>query len=332
MEKNNQIAIYRSKAGKIELKVSLNRNSIWLNQTQIAVLFDVNIPAISKHIANIYEETELQPKSTVSKMEIVQIEGGRQIKRKIDFYNLDMIISVGYRVNSLRATQFRIWATKTLKQYLVKGYVLNKKRLREQQKSLKILSDSVALIKSKIKLPMLAGQESELFEIVKTYIDSLRLLKLYDDQNIEVGKLKSKTKFILNYHDVVSNIYQLKSQLQKSNLATANFGIENGRQLEAAIGAISQTFDNHDLYQSVEEKAANLLYLIIKDHPFIDGNKRIGSTLFIFFLSKNKFLFKENGEAKINDRALVALALLVAISDPREKDTIIKLIINLIKN
>ena len=331
MKNVNQVAIYKSKTGEVKLKVNFNKDTVWLSQLQIATLFDVNVPAISKHIANIYDEAELQPKSTVSKMEMVQTEGGRQIKRKMDFYNLDMIISVGYRVNSVRATQFRIWATKTLKQYLVKGYVINQKRLKEQQKSLKILSDSVALIKSKIQSPMLLGQESELLEIIKTYIDSLRILKLYDDRQLTTQKLKTPVIFSLNYANTVNTINELKQNLIKQNLANDNFGLENGQALKGLIGAISQTFDNKELYSGIEEKAAHLLYFVIKDHPFVDGNKRIGSTLFIFFLSQNNYLFKSNGEAKINDRAIVALALLVAIPDPREKDTIIKLVINLIK-
>lgn len=252
--------------------------------------------------------------------------------KPIKIYSLDAVISVGYRVNSLRATQFRIWATNILKKYLVKGYAINKTRLLEQQESLKTLSENLAIIKSKIKSPLLAGQESELFEIVKNYIDSLRILKLYDDQLLTTGKLTSAPKFTLEYENAIQNINYLKTNLQKQNLASDNFGLENGHKLKGLIGAISQTFDNRDLYPSIEEKAAHLLYFVIKDHPFVDGNKRIGSTLFIYLLSKNNYLFKANGEAKINDRALVALALLVAVSDPGEKDTIIKLIINLIKN
>jgi hypothetical protein len=163
MDKNNQVKIYKSKVGNISLKIKLVKDTVWLTQSQIAMLFDVNVPAISKHIANIYIENELQPKATVSKMETVQNENGRSVTRNIEYYNLDIIISVGYRVNSQRATQFRIWATKTLKQYLVKGYVLNQKRLKEQQKNLKILSDSVVMIKSKIYLSQMVGQESWAF-------------------------------------------------------------------------------------------------------------------------------------------------------------------------
>lgn len=326
MDIENRVAIYRSSTGKIELKVKLTKNSVWLTQVQISQLFDVNRSVITKHLGNIFKTKELTEKSNVQKMHIAGSD------KPIKIYSLDAVISVGYRVNSLRATQFRIWATNILKKYLVKGYAINKTRLLEQQESLKTLSENLAIIKSKIKSPLLAGQESELFEIVKNYIDSLRILKLYDDQLLTTGKLTSAPKFTLEYENAIQNINYLKTNLQKQNLASDNFGLENGHKLKGLIGAISQTFDNRDLYPSIEEKAAHLLYFVIKDHPFVDGNKRIGSTLFIYLLSKNNYLFKANGEAKINDRALVALALLVAVSDPGEKDTIIKLIINLIKN
>lgn len=329
MDKNNQVKIYKLASGKVGLKVKLDKDTVWLTQAQIAELFGTERPAITKHLNNIFESLELKRKSVCS---ILEHTASDSKKYKTLFYNLDAIISVGYRVNSKQATQFRIWATKTLKQYLVKGYVLNQKRLKEQQKNLKVLSDSVAMIKSKVYLPQLAGQESELFEIVKTYIDSLRILKLYDDQKLTTNRLKRSVKFNLDYETTTRNVNELKQNLVKQDLASDNFGLENGQALKGLIGAISQTFDNKELYPSIEEKAANLLYFVIKDHPFVDGNKRIGSTLFIFFLSKNNYLFKEKGEAKINDRALVALALLVAVSNPQEKDIIIKLIINLIRD
>jgi len=308
MKIQNQVAIYKSKTGEFVINIDTKHDTVWLSQKQMASLFGKTIPTINEHIKNVYKEKELNTSRTIRKFRIVEDEGRRQITRTIDHFNLDVIISVGYRVKSLQGTQFRIWATKTLKHYLVKGYVLNQKRLKEQQKSLKVLSDSVALIKLKIQSPMLAGQESELLEIVKTYIDSLRLLKLYDDQRLTVGKLKSKSKFQLDYQTTIQNINELKTRLLKQSLASENFGMENSHRLEGLIGAISQTFDGRELYPSIEEKTAHLLYFVIKDHPFIDGNKKIGSTLFIYFLSKNNFLFKDSGEAKINDRALVALA------------------------
>lgn len=328
----NQIAIYKSGNKKVEINVDINRDTVWLTQKQMSQLFDKTVPTINEHIKNVYKEKELNLKSTIRKFRIVEKEGNRQVAREIDHYNLDVVISVGYRVKSIRGTQFRIWATKTLKQYLVKGYVLNKKRLTEQQKYLKNLSDSVEIIRSKIKSPMLAGQEEELLGIVKKYIDSIKLLKRYDDRDLETKNLSTKTSFELEYDKVIENVLRFRQELLKQKLASDLFGAENSTKLRGLIGAINQTFDGKDLYPSIEEKAANLLYFVIKDHPFVDGNKRIGSTLFIYFLNKNRYLFKKNGEVKINDRALVALALLVAVSDPKEKETIVKLIINLIKD
>ncbi len=328
MKKVNQVTIYKTKGGEISINVDFDRDTVWLSQKQMSSLFNKDIRTINEHIGNVFKEHELEKKSVIRKFRITADDGKQYLT---NFYNLDVVISVGYRVKSIQGTQFRIWATKILKQYLVKGYAINQKRLKEQEKSLKTLSDSVALIKSKIKLPVLAGQENELLEIIKNYVDSLRLLKLYDEGKLSVHSLK-KTKFSLDYEMVIANINQLKTDLLKRDLANDNFGRENGQALKGLVGAISQTFDNKELYPSIEEKAANLLYFVIKDHPFIDGNKRIGSTLFIYFLNKNNYLFKKNGEAKINDRALVVLALLIAVSDPKEKNTIIKLVINLIKN
>ena len=258
MKQNNQIAIYKSKTGQISMHLDIKRDTVWLTQKQMSILFNKDIKTISEHIGNVYQEKELERNSTIRKFQIVQQEGSRQIKRSVDHYNLDIIISVGYRVKSLQGTQFRIWATKTLKQYLVKGYVLNQIRLKEQQKNLKTLSDSVALIKSKVSLPLMAGQETELFEIVKTYIDSLRILKLYDDQELTTTKLKTPVKFTLAYEETTRNINELKQNLVKQNLASDNFGLENGQALRGLIGAISQTFDNKELYPSIEEKAAFL--------------------------------------------------------------------------
>jgi hypothetical protein len=222
MKEINQVAIYKP----VGLKVKIKNENTWLTQSQISFLFQVDRSVVTKHLKNIFETGELREKSNVQKMHIANSD------KPVKAYNLDVIISVGYRVNSIRATQFRIWATKTLKQYLVKGYVLNQKRLKEQQKSLKTLSDSVALIKSKIYSPQLTGQESELLEIVKTYIDSLRLLKLYDDQQLKTTGLKTPVKFILDYEISTTNINKLKQNLIKQNLASDNFGLENGEALK----------------------------------------------------------------------------------------------------
>ena len=252
VDQSNQIAIYRSKSGRVKLKIKLEKETIWLTQLQIAYLFNVDRSVVTKHLGKIFRDKELTEGSNVQKMHIGKSD------KPVKVYSLDTVISVGYRINSFRATRFRIWATQTLKQYITKGYVLNRQRLRQQQRSLKILSDSVALIKSKLNSPLLANQESELFEIIKSYIDSLRLLKQYDDQQIIVGQLASKSKFLLDYQTAVENVNLLKTNLIKRHLASDNFGLENSHKFHGLIGAINQTFANKDLYPSIEEKG---LYL-----------------------------------------------------------------------
>jgi len=319
----DKIVIYKSKQGNYNVKVNLDKQTVWLTLNQLSKLFNTDKSGVSRHIKNIFETKELSPKSTVAKIATVQQEGNRKIKRNIEYYNLDIVLSVGYRVNSIQATQFRIWATKTLKKYLITGIVANKNRLKELNKTISIISNYS-------KSALLSGHETEIIDLIKNYSDSLVLLKEYDNREINLPKLSTpknqKTLDIIETREFINN-------LRKNRLITSDlFGNEYDHKLDGIIGAINQSFDKQDLYQSLEEKAANLLYLVIKDHPFTDGNKRIGSGLFIYFLNKNKFLYKSNGEIKLNDRGLVALALLVATSDPKDKPIMIKLIINLIKN
>lgn len=246
------------------------------------------------------------------------------------FYNLDVIISVGYRVNSTRATQFRIWATKVLKDYLIRGYALNHKRLLEQSEKLKELQETIGFINSKAAHPELKGQERELLNIVNEYSNSLTLLYQYDNKLLEIHGVEQPT-FELTYDAAREFIHQVKEKLIERGEGSALFGQEISHKFEGIVGALYQTFDKKDLYPSVEEKAANLLYLVIKDHPFGDGNKRSGSLLFIYYLEKNNCLRKASGEAKIPDTTIVALALLIATSHPREKDVTIRIITNLLK-
>ncbi|MGB9755844.1 MAG: RhuM family protein [Desulfurella sp.] len=243
--KRGEVIIYKSKDGP-KLDVHVEKDTVWLNLNQIAKLFDTHKSGISRHIKNVYKNKELEPDSTVAKIATVQIEGDREIEREIEYYNLDMIISVGYRVNSKRATEFRIWATKTLKEHLVKGYTINEKRLLQASDNLLELQKTVTFLQEKSKCKLLARQEQEILNLLAHYASSLTL------------------------------------------------------------------------------------YLIIKDHPFVDGNKRIASFLFVYFLNRNNALYRTSGERKINDNTLTTLALLVAISKPEEKDTFIKLITNLL--
>ena len=324
------IVIYKTKNGP-ELEVKFEKETLWLTLNQIALLFGVQKAAISKHIKNIFKSGELSPVSTVSKMETVQIEGNRRIKRILTYFNLDAIIAVGYRVNSFRATQFRIWATKVLKNYLVQGYAINEKRLLEQTEKFKQLQRTIELIKQKSVLPELKGQAEELLSLISQYANSFTLLYQYDENKITAYKTK-KSKFVLKYEDCKSLIEKLKQELIEKKEASELFGKEVNNKFKSIIGALYQTFNKKELYPTIEEKAANLLYLTIKDHPFVDGNKRIASFLFVYFLEKNNYLFKSNGERKIADTTLVALSLLIATSKPTEKDIMINIITNLLRD
>ena len=306
--------IYKSKNGP-SLEVRLEEETVWLTQKQMALLFDKGISTINEHIKNIYKEGELEEESTIRKFRIVQHEGGRQVERYIDFYNLDVIISVGYRVKSLRGTQFLIWATKTLKEHLVKGYTINEKRLLQTQDKLKELQETISLLQDKASHELLAGHEQEILNLLANYSKTLTLLEQYDKEKLSTSK-RAKNKFVLNYDDAIDVISKVKNELIQKKEASDLFGKEVGDKFRGILGGIYQSFSKKELYPSLEEKAAHLLYFIIKDHPFVDGNKRIASFLFVYFLDKNNFLYRKNGEKKINDNALTALALLIAISDP----------------
>ncbi|OHE15845.1 MAG: hypothetical protein A2540_03475 [Sulfurimonas sp. RIFOXYD2_FULL_37_8] len=327
-ELNNQIIIYEDASGEIRLDVSLENETVWLNQRQMALLFDVNVPAINKHIKNILVDRELDS-STISKMETVQKEGKREVKREIEFYNLDMIISLGYRVNSKRATSFRVWATKILKEYLINGYAINQKRV--AQTGLEELNQTIALLKDTISQSELELSEAkDLLDVILNYSRTWTLLQGYDEDSLKVEVEPKEAKFTLDFDEAKEAIAQLKGELIKKGEATGLFGREKAGEFSGIVRNIYQTFGGVDLLPSIEEKAANLLYYIIKGHPFNDGNKRIGAFMFILFLSKNNMLYKNNGELKINDNALVALSLMTAKSDPKQKDTVINLIVNIL--
>lgn len=324
------IIIYKTPDKNIKIDVNLDQETVWLTQKQMSLLFNKDVKTINRHIINLYKEKELEKNPTISKNEIVQFEGDRRIKRITVFYNLDVIISVGYRVKSIQGTQFRIWATKTLKDYLVKGYAVNEKRLLETQSKFKELQSAINFLKQKSGHELLAGQEQEILSLLADYSKTLSLLEQYDTEKVALQK-SGKGKFVLNYENAVKVISEIRKDLLAKKEASEFFGQENSDKLKAILGNILQTFDKKELYPSIEEKASHLLYFIIKDHPFIDGNKRIASVLFIYFLNKNNYLYKESGEKKINDNALTALSLLIAISDRSEKDKLIKITTNLIK-
>lgn len=326
MDKNS-ITIYSSKNGEIKIEVALKDDTIWLSQKQMADLFEVGQPAIAKHLSNIFKSKELDKNSVHSIMEYTARDNKNY---KTIFYNLDAIISVGYRVNSIKATQFRVWATKILKNYLAKGYAINEQRYRDQKNKLKEIKNLLLLIGEKSKSQIMLGHERDLISLISEYAKSWQLLEEFDKNDLKVGKLSKQVHFEISYDGAIEMVGKMKDQLQRIRLNVYLFGNEIGERLRSVIGAINQTFDGKDLYPSVEEKAAHLLYLIIKDHPFSDGNKRIGSMVFLYYLENNDYLMRNDGSPKVNDNTLVALALLVASSKPTEKENIIKLIINLL--
>jgi len=324
------IKIYKAKTWNTEIQVKLDNETVWLNQDQIAVIFWVNRPAITKHINNILKSWELSEKETSSILEHVQKEWKKQVKRKIKYYNLDMIISVWYRINSKQATDFRIWATSILKDYLVKWYSINQKRL--QERWYKELEQTLDLFKKTLKSWNLSQDEAlGLLDIITNYTNTWLLLQNYDEDKLKEVWNTKNLDYKLESKEAFDSLMELKQNLINKNEATNLFANPREKNiLQWIFWNIYQTFWWIDLYNSVEEKAANLLYFIVKDHPFSDGNKRSWAFLFILFLAKNHILFDENWNKKINDRALVAITLLIAESNPKDKELMVKLLINLI--
>lgn len=323
-EPNNQIIIYEDSNGEVKLDVSLENETVWLSQKQLEVLFDRDQSGISRHLNSIFKSRELDKKSNMQKMHIANSD------KPVEYYNLDVIISLGYRVNSKRATSFRVWATKVLKEYLIKGYAINQKRL--EQKGLKELNETISLLKDTISKSNLELNEAKgLLDVILNYSRTWSLLQGYDEDSLKCNFAPKEAKFILDFDEAKEAIAQLKTELIKKGEATELFGREKAGEFDGIVRNIYQTFGGVDLLPSIEEKAANLLYYIIKGHPFNDGNKRIGAFMFILFLSKNNRLYKASGELKINDNALVALALMTAKSDPKQKDTVINLIVNILE-
>ncbi len=327
--KKGEIVIYKALKGEARVEVRLEKETVWLTLNQIARLFNTDKSGTSRHIKNIYNSGELSKDSTVAKIATVQKEGDRQIERKIEYYNLDVILSIGYRVNSGRATQFRIWATRILKNHLIKGYTINEKRLLEAKEKFQELKIAITFLQEKSRDNLLAGQEQEILRLLSNYSKTLTLLDRYDKNNLSLQR-GGKGSFVLKYEEAVRVIIAVKKDLVSKKEASELFGREYEKKFEGILGNIYQSLGGKELYPSIEEKSAHFLYFAVKDHPFVDGNKRIASFLFVYFLDRNKYLYKESGEKKINNNALVVLTLLIAVSDPKEKDIMIKLITNLI--
>lgn len=324
--KKGEIIIYKTAKNEIELKVKLKQETVWLSLDQMAFLFNRDKSVISRHIKNIFQEKELNQKSVVAKFATTATDGKIY---QVDYYNLDVIISVGYRVKSQNGVKFRIWASKILKQYLINGYVINKKHLLEARNKFYELQETILFLQKQSKKELLKGQETEILNLLADYSKTLSLLDQYDKGKVKTIKGK-KTNFILHYKTCVKIIAELKRELIAKKEAGDLFGQKRNENFEGIIKGLYQTFDKKELYPTIEDKASHLLYLIIKDHPFFDGNKRSAVFLFVYFLDRSDCLFKKFGERKINDNALIALALLIAESDPKDKEIMIKIIKNLI--
>ena len=320
-----EIIIYTAKDGSINLDVRLENETIWLTQDLIVKLFESSKANVSEHIKHIFEEGELDKNSTVRNFRTVRKEGNREVTRNLEYYNLDMIISVGYRINSSRATQFRIWATSVLKEYIIKGYALNEKRLKEQQNQIITLKNSIALMeRGLIEQIENLDTAKEVARILNNFALGLNLLDDYDHKLLDKKGINSTKAKKISKDEFLKIINDMKADF-KSDI----FAQPKDNSFDSSINQIYQTFDGVELYPTLEEKAATLLYLIVKNHSFTDGNKRIAASCFLYFLDKNDMLFK-NDEPLIDNSALFSLTLLIAISKPEEMETIKQIIISIL--
>ena len=321
----NKIIIYQTEDGQTQIDVRLENETVWLTQAQMVELFQTTKQNVSLHVSNVFKEGELEKESTVKEYLTVQQEGKRAVSRQVKYYNLDVIISVGYRVKSKRGTAFRIWARKVLKEYLVKGYAVNERLHKEQIGELRQL---VGILGRTIQDKEIEPNEHNqaLFDIVVDYTYALDTLDNYDYERLAIDKTTKDETFHATYENAMQAINGLREKFGGSTL----FGNEKDESFKSSIGQIYQTFGGEELYPSVEEKAAMLLYLVTKNHSFSDGNKRIAATLFLWFLNNNRILYRADGSKRIADNTLVALTLMIAESRTEEKDVMVKVVVNLI--
>jgi len=318
----SDITIYQSDDGQTQLEVQLDKETVWLNLNQMADLFGRDKSVVSRHLNNIFREGELERKAVVAKFATTAADGKTY---QVDFFNLDVIISAGYRVKSTQGTRFRQWATRILHHHIAKGYTVNEKRLREETNKLAELQQTVQLLARTLANQELVNDTGkEILQVISDYAYALTTLDRYDHGTLIVGKTSGSASFILEYDDAIAIVQSMKGEFN------GLFGLEKDQGFKSALGTIYQTFDGKDVYPSIEEKAAHLLYFVVKNHAFSDGNKRIAAAIFIYFLAANKILYRPDGSKRLADNALVALTLLIAESRPKEKETIAKLIVNLI--
>jgi len=319
---NNEILIYQAEDGSAVTEVRLESETLWLSLNQIATLFGRDKSVISRHLNKVFKDEELIRDSVVAKNATTAADGKIY---QVEYFNLDAILSVGYRVNSKQGTRFRQWANRVLNDYLTRGYALNEKRLQEQNKKLMELRDTVALLEKTVAHQAVGEDEAKgLLKVIADYAYALTTLDRYDHGSLDVSGTSESTSFVLDYDTAMGVVSSMKGEFD------GLFGMEKDQGFKSALGAIYQSFDGKDVYPSVEEKAANLLYFVVKNHAFSDGNKRIAAAIFLCFMAGHGMLYRGDGGKRIADNALVALTLLIAESRPAEKETIVKVIINLI--
>ena len=318
---DTQIEIYQGSDGQTQIEVKFDQETVWLNQRQIAALFGKDSDTIGLHLRNIFKEQELAENLTTEDSSVIQKEGRRLVRRRVKFYNLDAIISVGYRVNSKQGTQFRQWATKRLNEFLVQGYAINEKRLEQKHQEIQTLKDGIRILSRVIEKKC----EDQNLAWLNHFAKGLELLDDYDHENLDKKGLTNKQAYypsLLDYQMVISSL--------KSEFESGVFAKEKDGSFESAIAQISKGFGEEDFYPTLEQKAATLLYLIIKNHGFVDGNKRIAAACFLLFLQRNDLLQKQNGDLLISNDALAALTLFIASSKPEEMDTVKKLAVSVL--
>ena len=315
-----EIVLYQGQDGTVELDVRLERESLWLSLNQIAALFERDKSVISRHLRNVYATAELDRAATVAFFATVQDEGGRTVERQVEYFNLDAILSVGYRVNSKRGTQFRIWATRVLRDHLLQGYSVNERRLQELKQSLRVVGQVLD------RYDVSSDQAQALLRVVTDYARALDILDDYDHQRVRLGAVRRGEARGIDYEEAIAIVAQLRTTYGGSEL----FGREKDASLRGSLGAVMQAFDGADVYPSLEEKAAHLLYFLVKNHSFVDGNKSIGAALFLWFMEKNGMLYRPDGAKRVADNALVAITLMIAESAPDQREILTRIIVELI--
>jgi death-on-curing family protein len=326
LEKKGEIVIYQEDDGKTDIFVTLYQESLWLSLNQISELFGRDKSVISRHLRKVFHDGELNREATVAFFATVQNEGGRSVERRVEYFNLDVILSVGYRVNSQRGTQFRIWANNVLKEYLIKGYTVNEKRLREREKELQALKTGIQLLERSImEQTQQLDQAKTLVNIIADFSKGLGILDDYDNGRLDSRGLTEKEAALISYEECKSIIGQIKDEFN-----SPLFGREKDDSFRSSIGQIYQSFAGKSLYPSIEEKAAMLLYLIVKNHSFVDGNKRIAAALFLYFLNRNGMLYRQDKTTLIDGNTLASITLMIAESSPSEMETVKKIIMSIL--